>query len=614
MSNNGTGDNSEVYRLQKTRGGITAGSVDSRQEKVSKLSSVVSQANSGERRKIDAMVEVLSEPCGQETAVLENGFNPHENVTECPPRENLYESILEEPKLSPIQSFYNGQSIFVTGGTGFMGKLLIEKLLRECPGISCIYLLIRPKKGKDMHQRVEEIFDDPLFDKVREKVPKFRHQIVAIAGDCSEPGLGLSPTDRSTITRQVSIVFHVAATVRFDEKMKLAVPINVRSPRDTIDLCKELTCLKSFVHVSTAYANCPYDYIEERVYDPPMEANKLITLVDCLDEKLIDEITPRLLGNWPNTYTFTKAIAESIIEKEAGDMPVGIFRPAIVVSTYREPIRGWIDNLYGPTGVAAGAGSGVLRSIHCDGSIQANVVPGDLTVNALIACAWDVAKRREVATATATATATNTDQKKDNNIPVYHYVSTDNPITYEQLKCMSEKYGLQFPTEKAIWYYSFRNNKYKLVHFFYVYFLHLLPALLIDTVTLCLGKQPRMLKIYKKIHKFMDVLKYFATKEWKFSNDNFKALLNKMTPEDYKEHFACDIKNVNWDRYFQTYVKGIRIYLIKDPLDTLPQARVKWQRLYWIHQALKLIVAYGVLRICWLASFHIIRGYIWKST
>lgn len=61
-----------------------------------------------------------------------------------------------------------------------------------------------------------------------------------------------------------------------------------------------------------------------------------------------------------------------------------------VISTYKEPVRGWIDNLYGPTGVAAGAGTGLLRSLHCDGSIQANVVPGDLTVNAMIASAWDV--------------------------------------------------------------------------------------------------------------------------------------------------------------------------------------------------------------------------------
>ncbi|XP_050584526.1 fatty acyl-CoA reductase wat-like isoform X5 [Bombus affinis] len=461
----------------------------------------------------NAMVEVLVEPCGQEAIILDNGCKLNDNPTEHLVRSDRCDLILEQSNLSPIQQFYNGQSIFITGGTGFVGKLLIEKLLRECPGISFIYLLVRPKKGKDMHQRIEEIFDDPLFGKVKEKQPKFRHQIVAIAGDCGQPGLGISPADRQTITREVSIVFHVAATVRFDEKMKLAVPINVRSPKDVMDLCKEISYLKAFIHVSTAYANCTRTHIEEKVYEAPIDGDKLATIVEYMDEKLIEEITPRLLGAWPNTYTYTKAVAEGIIVKQAGDLPVGIFRPGIVISTYQEPVRGWIDNLYGPTGVAAGAGTGVLRSIHCDGSIEANVVPGDLTVNALIACAWDVANRR------------------------------------------------------------------------------------------------KMLKIYKKIHKFMDVLNYFSIHEWKFSNDNIKELLNKMTEED-RENFACDITDIDWDQYFRTYIRGIRMYLIKDPLDTLPKARIKWQRLYWTHQVVKLILGYALLRICWLTLSLLFRNCI----
>lgn len=83
-----------------------------------------------------------------------------------------------------------------------------------------------------------------VFAKLRDEQPKFRHQIVAIAGDCSQPNLGISSQDRATLIREVSIVFHVAATVRFDEKLKLAVPINVRSTRDVINLCKEITNLK----------------------------------------------------------------------------------------------------------------------------------------------------------------------------------------------------------------------------------------------------------------------------------------------------------------------------------------------------------------------------------
>lgn len=43
-----------------------------------------------------------------------------------------------------------------------MGKMLIDKLLRTCTNVENVYLLIRPKKGKDIHTRVEEIFDDPV--------------------------------------------------------------------------------------------------------------------------------------------------------------------------------------------------------------------------------------------------------------------------------------------------------------------------------------------------------------------------------------------------------------------------------------------------------------------
>ena len=62
-----------------------------------------------------------------------------------------------------------------------------------------------------------------------------------------------------------------------------------------------------------------------------------------------------------------------------------------MVSTAKEPIVGWIDNFYGPTGITAGATTGLLRTLHCDPNVSANIIPVDYTVNALIASAWDVA-------------------------------------------------------------------------------------------------------------------------------------------------------------------------------------------------------------------------------
>lgn len=75
-----------------------------------------------------------------------------------------------DPVLS-IPSFYYGRSIFITGVTGFLGTVLIEKLLRSCTGIQEIFLLIRPKKNASINERLQEL----LTNSVRCKKFKFKH-------------------------------------------------------------------------------------------------------------------------------------------------------------------------------------------------------------------------------------------------------------------------------------------------------------------------------------------------------------------------------------------------------------------------------------------------------
>ena len=70
---------------------------------------------------------------------------------------HLLVSSSELEKSPDVAKFYAGRSVFVTGGTGFVGKQILEKLLRSCPAIERIYILVRPKRKKTVQERLEEI-------------------------------------------------------------------------------------------------------------------------------------------------------------------------------------------------------------------------------------------------------------------------------------------------------------------------------------------------------------------------------------------------------------------------------------------------------------------------
>ncbi|CAH1381806.1 unnamed protein product, partial [Tenebrio molitor] len=90
-------------------------------------------------------------------------------------------------KMSPskILDFYENQSVFITGGAGFIGKVLIEKLLRSTK-VATIYVLIRAKKDNKPSTRLDEILNCALFDKLREEHPDYKNRVTAISGDCTQ--------------------------------------------------------------------------------------------------------------------------------------------------------------------------------------------------------------------------------------------------------------------------------------------------------------------------------------------------------------------------------------------------------------------------------------------
>lgn len=241
-----------------------------------------------------------------------------------------------------IPEFYKGKEIFLTGGTGFLGKVLLEKLLRSCSDIKAIYVLLRPKKGQSIKDRLKQLTDSVLFDILRKQNPKFMEKLIPINGDIMNPNLGISSDDRK-LMKNVSIIFHSAASVRFDDSLKYAVLMNTRGTYEIMKLAETLKNIKIVMHVSTTYSNVHLTTIEEKVYPAITDWRKTIEICEKLNEDDVNLMTQHYMNFMPNTYVFSKNLAEHVTTDYKDKLPTIIFRPSIIINALDEPFGGYVS-------------------------------------------------------------------------------------------------------------------------------------------------------------------------------------------------------------------------------------------------------------------------------
>ncbi|KAF5281355.1 hypothetical protein FQR65_LT14753 [Abscondita terminalis] len=242
---------------------------------------------------------------------------------------------MDEKNFSTIPEWFSGQHVLVTGATGFMGKVLVEKILRCCPGIGKIYLLIRQKRGRNTDQRLEDFINTPVFDKLRDspKGKKLFDKLFCISGDLVQDCLNISNDDIKMLQINVTAVFHLAANVRFDQSLKTALNMNTRGTWKILDLASTFQKLKVFVHVSTSYCHCDEPILEEKVYAAPHRPRKVLEFAAWMNEDILNDVTKKLLNNAPNTYAYTKCLTEELVTEYSHKFPVAIIRPSIVIAS-----------------------------------------------------------------------------------------------------------------------------------------------------------------------------------------------------------------------------------------------------------------------------------------
>ena len=239
-----------------------------------------------------------------------------------------------------IRQFYSGKTIFLTGTTGFVGKVVLEKIIRAFPDFKRIFVMIRSKKNMSLDERLDktvlssEIFD-PLFKHNISLKESVRARIIPIAGDLIINKLGLSAADRAMVTAETDVLINCAASVSFDDPLLDALQINYFGCKRMLELAHECKRLRVFSHVSTAYVNSNIldgSKIEEKVYDLPngQDPEDVVRQIINMGPQSVTEQEKNIIGAYPNTYTFTKSLAERMLKKNRGNLPVVILRPSII--------------------------------------------------------------------------------------------------------------------------------------------------------------------------------------------------------------------------------------------------------------------------------------------
>lgn len=115
-----------------------------------------------------------------------------------------------------------------------------------------------------------------IFDGIRKTNPKILQKVVLVSGDVSLDELDLSSEDKATLIRDVNVVFHFAATVRFDDPIKIAVNSNVAGTLRVLRLAEKMTKLQALVYMSTGSSQPNEQVVEERYYPTNVDILGLI--------------------------------------------------------------------------------------------------------------------------------------------------------------------------------------------------------------------------------------------------------------------------------------------------------------------------------------------------
>uniref|UniRef100_A0A0E0HAC4 Fatty acyl-CoA reductase n=1 Tax=Oryza nivara TaxID=4536 RepID=A0A0E0HAC4_ORYNI len=371
------------------------------------------------------------------------------------------------------------------------------------------------------------------------------------------------------IRKETNIIVHMAATVNFAERYDTALAINTMGVKHMIDFASKCTNLELVLLVSTAYVNLMKQGImmekplqQWRSYDGRSDLD-ISEEMAFKDEKLKELVynnasertirhTMKKIGaqrakkfGWANAYVFTKAMGEMLAYEQNSRLPIVIIRPSATTSTWKEPFPGWIEGAKAIDTWITNYGKGTLKFFPTDVATVIDIVPADIVVNAMLC----IISYHPQGTADF----------------IYQIGSSmSNPIKLGQMSQTTYKYFSQIPFVGAkgdvvkvkqpnflatmASFYETMDKHYKM------------PLQDMLRRGLSTTEDRHIYNHLKREYDFTvavaEVYWPFTISKTRFDDSKMQNLMGMVTERD-RELIPCNIKFINWDKYFmETHIPG----------------------------------------------------------
>jgi long-chain acyl-CoA synthetase len=324
--------------------------------------------------------------------------------------------------MTDISQAFRDHDVLLTGGTGFLGKVVLGLILDRLPNFKRLHILLRPRLGASAEERFygETLVSPALAPTVQELAEKrgkdfLRKRITVWPADLSRVNCGFEPAALDKLAGRIGAIINCAGEVDFFPPLDVSFSSNVDGVENVVRLAKSLS--SKLLHVSTCYVcgaadglveetepilgfyphrrgphDTSFNHIEElrycrerirHIYDsdapssvPGQGSRETAQRLTALGKQRAEH------WGWVNTYTYAKSLGEQIIAAEQ-NLVSAVVRPAVVESALRFPFPGWIEGGRTAAPLVLMALGG-LKDWPVQGDIPLEVVPVDLVASAIL--------------------------------------------------------------------------------------------------------------------------------------------------------------------------------------------------------------------------------------